>query len=139
MTSNEETALSAEVEVIVGDFLNRDIGWNDMTRRLVALAARSQVSQPATEVPVVPRYVKAIGGTGWRQEGWDIDPSWPGPAARSQPATEGLREAASILLTTARTVMPEKVPCGHDRRWLLGLLDDLRAALAATEPAGDER
>jgi hypothetical protein len=39
--------------------------------------------------------------------------------------------AASILLSVANSAMPEHSPygCPHSRDWLLGLLDDLRAAI----------
>jgi len=58
-------------------------------------------------------------------------------AARSQPATEGLtrlRKAAQAVIDSCNYVDGTAQEMADDRA-----LDRLRAALAATEPAGDER
>jgi hypothetical protein len=43
---------------------------------------------------------------------------------------EAVAEAAALLVVITGVIMPKHAVCGHDRRWLMALLDDVRAALS---------
>jgi hypothetical protein len=43
---------------------------------------------------------------------------------------EAVAEAAAILVVITGVIMPKHAVCGHDRCWLMALLDDVRAALS---------
>jgi hypothetical protein len=124
---------------------------------MTIIAPHSEPSTvPLDTTDLRARHTKVVGDSvepdpvnpdGWRQTAYcafcaehrpDEDMRWPCETMTLLDAVEEkerLTEAASALLSITATFMPERAACGHDRRWLLSLLDGLRAALPAEAPS----